>query len=449
MNGMTLNTKTPHSHLHRSILVVTMLAACMVVWGFAAAAAGTPASSPASASATSRPATQAAATRPAASIRADGVILIDGKPFFPIGMYHDSLDADYYGPKFLHDLKTIADAGFNLAHVSMDFTNDGDTPAESIAGQAARLAQDNHMYLAGAVYLKNLPVVVAEQARWPAILMASLGDDFNSDAKGRFQGPPKFPPDRLRSLHEQAKRVAPSLLTYSSGSSYRGAPLAGYESAVDCLAVQCYPIGDGSQSRANELEAMDDVVANYWKAAGSGANKALIVNLQAFSHDGRRWPSPQEVRLQAWVSLLNQAKGLMWYSFLTSKPAGKTLPQANPAVWGELKLLVPELKRVVPFLTDGRLTLVANPADAAFDDGPGTWHGGYWTLGSTCLVVIVSTHRTKTLNVDIAIPGAKALVRLFDSPRYGETLDTQTPGHMKGAIAPASVQVYVTAEASK
>ncbi|CAN5368141.1 hypothetical protein BH10PLA1_BH10PLA1_01600 [soil metagenome] len=377
------------------------------------------------------------------TVRDDGTLLVDGKSFFPIGMYHDSLDADYYGEKLLADLKTIADAGFNIAHVSIDFTHDGKSPKDSTAGKAAKLAEENGMYLAVSVYVKNPSAVLAEYNRWPAILISTLGDDFDSDAKGRLKGAPKYPPQRLAELHAETKKIAPRLLTYSSGSSYLGASLDGYESTVDSLAIQIYPIADGSQSRRNELEAMDDIVANYWKSGGPKANKSLMVNIQAFSQDGKQWPTPQEARLQAWVSVLGRAKGIFWYSFYHGGPKSKTLPNACPALWDELKALIPELKQAAPFFTDGKLTQIPNPEDASFDDGEGTWHAGYWEKDGQCLVVVVNTHRSKSIVVDLPVPAARKTRAAFAAQRYDNTLENSGQGRLKGKLAPASTQVYL------
>ncbi len=372
-------------------------------------------------------------------VRADGFIIVGGVPYFPLGIYHDSLDAGYYGQPFLDDLKTIADAGFNFVHVSIDFTADGDGPSTSTAAQAARLAQERGLHMAAAVYLKNLPMVVREQANWPAILMSSLGDDFNSDAKGSFKGPAKFPPATMADLNRQTHAIAPHVLTYSSGSSFPGAVLEGYEKTLDCIAIQIYPIGDGNESVRNELEAMQDRMANYWKLAGPKANKCLIVNLQAFSSDGTRWPTPQEIRLQPWVSVLGGARGLVWYTFLQKDHA--PLPKSSAQTWAELLRLLPELKQVTGYFTDGKLTSFANPSDKNFDDGPGTWHAGLWVRQNQGLMVIVNTHRDQPLNIDLRINGWNKCDPLFDADRYERSMHL-VGTHLKGTIAPASVQVY-------
>jgi len=384
----------------------------------------------------------ATTTAPAVTRRVDekGVIRIDGKPFFPLGMYHDSLDIDVYGETFLRDLGMIADAGFNIAHVSMDFTHDGHDAYSSTAGQAARLAQEKGMYLAMSVYVKNLGPVVAEQAKWPAILMASVGDDVNSDAKGRLTGPAKLSPARLRELTQQVKKISPNLITYSSGSAYAKASLVGYEEAVDCIGIQCYPIGDGSQSRRNELEAMEDVFANYWTLAGAKANRALIANLQSFSWDGKTWITPAEVRLQAWVALLKGARGLMWYSYLTDK-AHKPLPEASPAVWEELKTLMGEIRRAQDLLVEGKVRTIANPADRSFDGGEGTWHAGLWEAGASGLVVAVNTHRTKAMEVEIDLGRDVDVTPMFDLGRYSRLLERRRT-RLHGTLPPGGVDVY-------
>ena len=51
-----------------------------------------------------------------ATISPEGNLLIDGEPFFPIGIYHVSWIGNRQGGKAVPDLHLAADAGFNLIH---------------------------------------------------------------------------------------------------------------------------------------------------------------------------------------------------------------------------------------------------------------------------------------------------------------------------------------------
>ncbi len=55
-----------------------------------------------------------------ASIAPDGNVLVDGTPFFPIGIYHVSWIGNRQGGKAVPDLLLAADAGFNLFHATID-----------------------------------------------------------------------------------------------------------------------------------------------------------------------------------------------------------------------------------------------------------------------------------------------------------------------------------------
>src|SRR5690606_28301773 len=55
-----------------------------------------------------------------ASISPEGNILIDGEPFFPIGIYHVSWIGNRQGGKAVPDLHLAADAGFNLFFPTID-----------------------------------------------------------------------------------------------------------------------------------------------------------------------------------------------------------------------------------------------------------------------------------------------------------------------------------------
>lgn len=56
--------------------------------------------------------------------KADGVILVDGKPFFPIGMYHVS-HAPKHDAMRLADLGVLAQAGFNVIASPLSLENGG------------------------------------------------------------------------------------------------------------------------------------------------------------------------------------------------------------------------------------------------------------------------------------------------------------------------------------
>ena len=59
-----------------------------------------------------------------ASVGPDGNLLVDGTPFFPIGIYHVSWIGDRQGVKAVPDLELAADAGFNLMHATVDARDD-------------------------------------------------------------------------------------------------------------------------------------------------------------------------------------------------------------------------------------------------------------------------------------------------------------------------------------
>src|SRR5262247_1255668 len=70
-----------------------------------------------------------------ASVGPDGNLLVDGQPFFPIGVYHVSWIGDREGGEAIPDLERAADAGFNLMHPTIDAR---DSVADFLDAAAAR-----------------------------------------------------------------------------------------------------------------------------------------------------------------------------------------------------------------------------------------------------------------------------------------------------------------------
>lgn len=389
----------------------------------------------------------------------DGFLRVGDEPFFPLGIYHDSLDVDYYGDKLLADFETLIGTGFNCVALSMDFTRNDQKTGKNTAVRLAERAEAAGVYLMTHVYLPELELFVREQARWPGIFALSLGDDFNTDEDGRFNGPPKFPPALLGELDRQTKRVLQSRvpggpaagtdpLTYSSGLAHPRALLAGYGDTVDVLGIQCYPFGDGNQSWRNELEATQDLLTSATNRIRP-ARSAVWANLQAFAWKPDSQPSAAEMRAQAWLAILSRVRGIFWYSYL-SYADKQPLPEAHPELWGELVRLVPEIRTITPFLVNGQFIAMPNPADQAFDNGEGTWHAAGWRHPQGTLLVVVNASRSSALDLTLPLPdGAAGMpLRPFDADRYPQSLHVAN-GRLRGQLSPGSVEVMLWPAASE
>jgi hypothetical protein len=111
----------------------------------------------------------------------------------------------------------------------------------------------------------------------------------------------------------------------------------------DVLAIDTYPIADGT---------IEDVGNNIALAYEQLDNKVPIWNCgQMFSWPNQRRPHPQEHRFMTYSSIINGAKGTLWYTY---KGYGQNLPVDDPELWEAQKLLLSELNKLAPlFLTPG------------------------------------------------------------------------------------------------
>ena len=117
-----------------------------------------------------------------ATVDANGTFIIDGAPFFPIGMYHVSWIGDRQGDaRQVADFDAIADAGFNLVHPTVDLRPGMAAALDRAAARGLRvIAEIGWSTTAGAGNIINL---------WkdkPAIIGWNIADDFNAP----YSGPP-------------------------------------------------------------------------------------------------------------------------------------------------------------------------------------------------------------------------------------------------------------------
>lgn len=136
----------------------------------------------------------------------------------------------------------------------------------------------------------------------------------------------------------EADQVHPSYLVITNNKVYKT-----FGPLCDVLAIDTYPIADGT---------IEDVGKNIALAYKQLERKVPIWNCgQMFSWPNQRRPNPQEHRYMTYSSIINGAKGMLWYTF---KGFGQDLPVDDPKLWEAQKILLSELKELAPlFLETG------------------------------------------------------------------------------------------------
>jgi hypothetical protein len=264
-----------------------------------------------------------AAQRKPKNLTENGTILHQGKPFFPIGMYHVGL-ADY---------PVLAENGFNA--IQGDATNDLEKFKASLdAAQKYGLAVDVPLY-GGAQVIKNLQSSLEKIQRFadhPALLCWKIIDEPNLRPEISHEVPPVY-----RAL-KAADSKNPIELTISGGAA-----LEHWGDFADIAQVDVYPLP------TRPLTDVSDNARLAMNALKPWQNLSFVVQC-GWTADLSNQPSPAQARSMVYLSLIEGAKGIWWYSMhdpgwdLTKSP-----------LWPQMKAINAEIKVLAEPLMLGRV----------------------------------------------------------------------------------------------
>lgn len=363
-----------------------------------------------------------------ATVDANGNLVVDGAPFFPIGIYHVSWIGDRQGDEAIPDLQQAADAGFNLFHPTLD--------ARDSIGALLDVAAARGVYVIGEIPWPPAgpaPFVDKWKAK-PALIAWNVADDFNAPYAGpAYNHPPAQVTARSATIHG----LAPMHLSYASGGSYPGYRIADFAGTMDLMAFQSYPIG--AQNHPDDYALQENVDSFEWvrdELAGTG--QTFIANPQAYRwDDGGRYPTAREARNLLYAPLIFGAKGVVWYTMWEG--GGTLLPSVAPALWQELARLNVELRSLTPFLLHGTRSELAT--------GDPRVRAAAWRLAGQELVVVLGTHRTGAVPISLPLGvGAEPPAHVL-FPGRAEGGMTVTGGALVGSVGAEEVHVYLIDDA--
>jgi len=272
----------------------------------------------------------------------NGVTLVDGQPFFPLGAYRDPSDT-------LTDFSGLHEAGFNTTHSYVFEGNATVEQAQAYLDAAERAGLKVFLGLSrGWAREQN----VAAMERWsaslmnqPALLTWYLFDE--PAAQG-------VPVEAIADMYRAVKRMDPF---------HPASLLLAHEKAFTTYAPECdifwadpYPVG------RTPLTTVSDRAR---KARLAAAGKPIWIVLQAFDWD--YWPDTEgklkadgppvlptaaQSRVMAHLALAEGAQGLIWYWQPNSK--WHIIKQA-PEVWAGVKQVVGEMNDLMPALLAPRM----------------------------------------------------------------------------------------------
>ncbi len=278
-----------------------------------------------------------------AKLRDDGMAIVNGEPFFPIGVYSvcrrefNNNDLD----RAFADLKA---AGFNFAHT---YGNSYDPDFLAAAQKHGFL-----LWVQARIPDKNFLTVGRHH---PSILAWYLGDDTSDH----------ITPQELADYNTLVKAADPARrLTCQAdpiSADFAISRFAPYVRHTDVFMPEIYPIrgkaGDKSDTNCVAQTILD---MQCWKEDvrkyGDGAPRACWPILQYFKgwSGWGHFPTREQLVATSWAALIHGANGITWYTYggFYSPKTGKYNEgvTSTPERWANIKALVTEIRKYAPVL---------------------------------------------------------------------------------------------------
>lgn len=241
-----------------------------------------------------------APTTPCMAVRDDGVTLVDGKPFFPIGIYgFKACEAN--GNDLERGVLELKDAGFNVVHTYM----------RPILAQLLAICEKHGMMTFRG---PRWPDETALEVRHsPAVLAWYLGDDTSAHMS----------PGWLVDEYDAMKSIDPYRLTCQADGGSPHLPVTHYYDYVvgtDAFLPEIYPVHDDSK------ECKDRCVAAVVRAMkrfrhdvelnGMGPRSMWPI-LQYFKGwtNWKCFPTRDELFAMSFAAIVHGAHGITWYTY--------------------------------------------------------------------------------------------------------------------------------------
>ena len=277
-------------------------------------------------------------TLPKITLRDDGMTLVDGKPFFPIGAYA-VCKREFNGNSFDRAFAQLKAAGFNFAHTYGDAYESGFFEAARKYGIRLWVAS------------KTPDKKMLEIGRYePSVLAWYLGDDTEGF----------LTPQELLDRNAMVKAVDPNRLTCQAESVHSSEAVSSYARYVrgtDVYMPESYHIrrevGDETDRTcvATVIRDMKRVFADV-RAFGDGKPRGCWPILQWFDGWGiwKHFPSREQLFATSWAAIVHGAHGIVWYTYGGfGQNHGMT---STPERWKAMSDLATEISRYAPVLVE-------------------------------------------------------------------------------------------------
>jgi hypothetical protein len=278
----------------------------------------------------------------------DGTCRIDGKPFFPIGVWVYGLDADVMADLREHRFNTVLGNHFKPADLP-ELEKHGMMCVPPVSDDWVAAAKDS-----------------------PSLLGWYLEDEPEEHG---------VKPENLRKKYEALKAKAgtdhPIGVTHNQ---FHGPKT--YKGSSDFTMTDVYPV---TAKRDWPLNAVGSYTANTRTVNGpSWPTFTVIQTFGGPDTDAGRWaqPLPHEVRFMAFNALVHRANGILYFSYW---------PRA-PITWASVATLNRDIERLVPWLLAPGEEKTVTSSDPAVEVRAKQ-------VGDACMIIATNSQRKPTRTI--------------------------------------------------
>ena len=337
-------------------------------------------------------------------VRADSTFTVDGKPFFPIGIYHLSVHG--LPPENLDAcLNEVSEAGFNLIHAA--YIGKG----YDYGAFLDRAAAKNVMVITEFIP----PAAVRELAGKPAVFGWNLIDE------PEWNG---HTPAQVRARYNTMREADPTHPWYTVLVEPK--TVGDYLNSADCFAHDDYIYHLDKEGALGKLFLGMKSFREKVHANPYGHSPFLAaVQMHRFPRMGLSLVTPPQFRNLTYQALAAGAKGIIDFAWnMPDDKDGYFKIHDYPELWAESKRIPREIKAIEAFLLEGELT---NP-----DTGAQDVFAGHWKLKDGRQLLCVVNTTPKDAAVRLPIP-AREIVPLPRTRAQVLTIEkTQLTGTLSG-----------------
>ena len=233
-----------------------------------------------------------------------------------------------------------------------------------------------------------------------------------------------YTPERVTWVNQLVKQVDRQHPTYISG--YRPDRIADFMASADIVAMQSYPIGKSKADLAS-IGHVNFALAQTQHAA-QPFKRSIMANLQSFAWPDRRSPTPDEVRNMTYQALVNNVRGIIYYTY----DDGFWRLEQHPALLQAVQGLAPEINYLAPALLNGVYTPIesGNPYILA----------AQWLYDQSRYVIVINTAQQAThTSLSLPAPSRAQAEPIFPGRPAGMRLSNN---QLSGRLEPLAVHVY-------